>query len=526
MTVPKKNETPAPSLLARELETDGLLNGFPSAQTSLLTFAAGAFTLIIFIIDAMTPLNIAIAVLYGAVILLASFSWPAQAIVILTCLCLILTLVAYGIGHRLDFFGPAFGRCVVSLAAIAITAFLALKGQASKNAILQAKEVLRTADRRKDEFLAMLAHELRNPLAPISSAAHYMQTATPSPENITEVSDIIIRQVNHLNGLVDDLLDVSRITRRIATLSKEKLNLEQIISDAVEQIHPLARDNDLRLKLDLPEEAVFVYGDHKRLVQVISNLLHNAVKYTQPGGAVVLRLQADEDQVIIEVRDTGAGILPEWLPHIFEWFVQADRGLNRMEGGLGIGLALAKSLVELHDGQIRGTSAGVGKGSQFTILLPRMKIQTAPKEPAQAPPDAPDVNRLRILVVDDNVQAAKMLTLYLTALGHDVFDETGSLSGLERARRERPDVCLLDIGLPEMDGNELAQRLRNDARTHNALLIAISGYGQERDKKKAMEAGFDHYLIKPVDTGKLNALLADTVQARKASMTRRDEALI
>ena len=501
---PKDNSADVTHMHASAAGTDASLG------SSLLPFAAGAFTLIIFLIDALTPLNIAIAVLYGAVILMASFTWSSRAIIVLTILCLTLTLIAYGIGHRLDFFGPAFGRCMVSLAAIAITAYLALKGQASKNAILQGKEALRKADRMKDEFLAMLAHELRNPLAPISSAAQYLKTAQPRPEVVNEVSDIIARQVDHLNGLVDDLLDVSRITRRMVTLRKEKLSLKQIVSEAVEQARPLIQASRHRFIVDLPPEPVFVFGDHKRLVQVVSNLLNNAVKYTPEGGELLLRMQVVGEKVIIDVHDTGIGMAPELIPHVFDWFVQAERGLDRAQGGLGIGLALARSLVELHGGQISCASAGLGKGSQFTVVLPRLNVPQAASDDAQEARQAPgEASKLRILVVDDNIQAARMLAMYLSAVGHSVAVEHGARSALERAQIERPDICLLDIGLPEIDGNELARRLRGDARTRHALLIAVSGYSQEQDKLLAMEAGFDHYLVKPVDTSKLRALLAD-----------------
>lgn len=525
MNAHKNNETSFYATSAPDAETSDTLKAPSSLQAALLPFAAGAFTLVIFAIDALTPLNIAIAVLYGAVILMASYTWSAQAIVVLTVLCLTLTLVAYGMGHRLDFFGPAFGRCMVSLAAIAITALLALKGQASKNAILQAKEALRKADRRKDEFLAMLAHELRNPLAPISSAAHYLQTGKPSPQRIADVSDIIIRQVTHLNGLVDDLLDVSRITRRIATLSKERVDLKKVVSEAVEQVQPLVRSNNLGLTLRLAPEAVFVYGDHKRLVQVLSNLLHNAVKFTPAGGAVFLHLDADDEQVSIRIRDTGIGMTADSLPHVFEWFVQAERGLDRTQGGLGIGLPLARSLVEMHDGRLTGSSPGLGQGSEFSVVLPRMRVPLTSVTPPRRKLPSPDAGKLRIMVVDDNIPAAKMLAMYLASMGHQVSEEYGSVSALERARCEQPDVYLLDIGLPEMDGNELARRLRADARTRDALMIAVSGYGQEQDKQRAMEAGFDHYLVKPVDTVRLHALLEEAEQARQ-QVTGRDEEII
>src|SRR5690606_38160874 len=238
-----------------------------------------------------------------------------------------------------------------------------------------------------------------------------------------------------------------------------------------------------------------------------------------------LHLEADDEQVNIRIRDTGIGMTPDSLSHVFEWFVQAERGLDRTQGGLGIGLPLARSLVEMHDGRLTGSSPGLGQGSEFSLVLRRMRVPVSAVMPPRRKLPAPDAGKLRIMVVDDNIPAAKMLAMYLASMGHHVSEEYGSPSALERARHEQPDVYLLDIGLPEMDGNELARRLRADARTRDALIIAVSGYGQEQDKQRAMEAGFDHYLVKPVDTVRLQALLDEAVQARQQE-TGRDEEII
>jgi PAS domain S-box-containing protein len=374
----------------------------------------------------------------------------------------------------------------------------------------RAEESLREADRRKDEFLAMLAHELRNPLAPISAAAQLLKLVRLDDAKVSQTSDIIARQVEHMTGLVDDLLDVSRVTRGLITLDSKPLDLKQIVSDAVEQVRPLIDARRHALALHLPPEPVRVSGDQKRLIQVISNLLNNAAKYTPEGGSIALRLDLRADRVTLTVTDTGIGISPKVLPHVFDLFIQAERSSDRSQGGLGLGLALVKSLVELHGGSVLAHSRGAGTGATFTVHLPCLTGETElpldrerdlSLKTAQKP--------LRVMVVDDNSDAAQSLAMFLQAAGHDVLVESDPHRALERARVEVPEVCLLDIGLPDMDGNELARRLRSSPQTSTALLIAITGYGQEFDRKKSMAAGFDHYLVKPADTTKLVALLEE-----------------
>ncbi|MDQ9170382.1 PAS domain-containing protein [Oxalobacteraceae bacterium R-40] len=372
-----------------------------------------------------------------------------------------------------------------------------------------AEEALREADRRKDEFLAMLAHELRNPLAPISAAAELMEVASMDPARIKETSRVISRQVRHMTGLIDDLLDVSRVTRGLVTLEKQELDVKRIVSDAVEQVRPLIESKRHHLSMELAREPAHVVGDQKRLVQVLTNLLNNAAKYTPAGGNIHLKMETTEHEVILSVKDNGIGIAPELQRHIFELFAQAERTSDRSQGGLGIGLALVRSLVELHDGSITCHSEGIGKGSSFTLHLPRLMAQERPTSDRHEIRFTSDPEkRLRILVVDDNEDAGNILGMYLEALGHEVIVERGSRRALERARIEKPEVCILDIGLPDIDGNELARRLRAQPHTAHSTLIAVTGYGQEQDKMNALAAGFAHHLVKPVDTSELLAILS------------------
>ncbi|MFL6633843.1 MAG: ATP-binding protein [Massilia sp.] len=373
----------------------------------------------------------------------------------------------------------------------------------------QTEDGLLDANRRKDEFLAMLAHELRNPLAPIAAAAEVLQTHALDEKLTKRTSQIIGRQVKHMTALVDDLLDVSRVTRGLVTISKSPLDLKSVVYSAVEQVRPFIEAQRHRLHFDLAAEKACVMGDQKRLVQIVTNLLNNAAKYTPQGGEIRLRLVVDANVLALSIEDNGIGMPAELQPHVFELFTQAERTSDRTQGGLGIGLALVKSLTELHGGTISCSSEGKGKGSRFTVRLPRHHV--AAGTAINGSGDVREVPRskraLRILVVDDNEDAAQMLALYLETMGHRVFIEHSSLLAIARARMEKPDVCILDIGLPEMDGNELARRLRVEQESAHALFIALTGYGQEHDRLKTMAAGFDQHLVKPVDLTKLAGLL-------------------
>jgi len=376
------------------------------------------------------------------------------------------------------------------------------------------EEQLKVADQRKDEFLAMLAHELRNPLAPISAAAMLLDMGSLNETRVRQSSAIIGRQVRHMTRLVDDLLDVSRVTRGLIELDRSVLDVRAIVDEAVEQVRPQLSARRQRLALHLPAGPLPVEGDRARLVQVLSNLLGNAVKYTLDDGAIEVAVQVDGGRLVLAVRDDGIGMERELTERAFDLFAQARRSSDRSQGGLGLGLALVRNLVELHGGSVTCASPGLGQGSTFTITLP-LAAGAAAGEP-QPEAAAARGTRLRLLVVDDNVDAATTLAMVLEAKGHEVYIEHESLRALELARSALPDACLLDIGLPDIDGIELARRMRAQPQTAQCVLIAVSGYGQEQDRKAALAAGFAHHLVKPVDLDALNALLA-TLQRTEAT---------
>ncbi|WUR15485.1 ATP-binding protein [[Empedobacter] haloabium] len=375
---------------------------------------------------------------------------------------------------------------------------------------------LQAADRRKDEFLAMLAHELRNPLAPISAGAQVLKLTQGDNPAVARTADIIARQVEHMTRLIDDLLDVSRVTRGLVKLNRQPLDLRGVVEDAVEQAYPLFKSRRQQLELSLPQVPVGIDADHKRMVQVVANLLNNAAKYTPEYGHVRVAVVRDDSIVRLTVSDDGIGMAPELVARVFELFTQAERTSDRSQGGLGLGLALARTLVLLHGGSVRAESAGLERGSTFTVELPWHElvapaVAVAPADDALARP-----GRLRCLVVDDNADAAQTLALFLEAAGHEVMVAYRAADALAMAAAGRPQVCFLDIGLPDMDGNELATRLRALPQTAGAHLIAVTGYGRKEDQEKAIAAGFDHYFVKPMDTAKLvNLLGVLTGQARQ-----------
>ena len=370
------------------------------------------------------------------------------------------------------------------------------------------EEKLREADRRKDDFLAMLAHELRNPLAPISAAADLLKLGKLDAVRVRQTSELIGRQVKHMTSLVDDLLDVSRVTRGLVDLRKAPVDVRDIVRDAVEQVNPLLVSRRHHLTMQLPPGIAVVIGDQKRLVQVMGNLLTNAAKYTPEGGNIFFKVEVVPGQVALTVEDDGIGMAPDLVGRAFDLFAQAERTSDRSSGGLGLGLALVKSLVELHGGNVCCTSKGLGKGSRFIVCLP-LASADAGLHPGRNPAALlRPVKPLKILLVDDNVDAAEMLSMFLEASGHEIIVEHGSRRALERAQIELPDLCLLDIGLPEMDGNELAQRLRGISGTAKMVLIAVTGYGQDSDRAASLAAGFDHHMVKPIDLDRLATVLA------------------
>ena len=368
---------------------------------------------------------------------------------------------------------------------------------------------LEDADRRKDEFLAMLAHELRNPLAPIRNAAHTLALLGTGDDRVRWVSGVIERQVGLMTRLVDDLLDVSRITSGKITLQRTTVSVGLVLAQAVEAARPPAESRGQTLEVDVPEDAGWVDGDPARLAQVVGNLLDNAIKYTDDGGRIRLRERIVADEVVIVIEDSGVGIEPELLPHVFDLFIQADRSLERKQGGLGLGLTLVRRLVEMHGGRVEAASAGPGLGSAFTIRLPRLAVEAPESEGAVEPAagQAAGPGR-RILVVDDHQDSTDSLALFLRLRGHEVRTAHDGPSALDEIERDCPEVVFLDLGLPGMSGYDVARRVRMMSDPGSVRLVAITGYGTDADRQKTRDAGFDVHLAKPVDPRAVDALLA------------------
>lgn len=367
-------------------------------------------------------------------------------------------------------------------------------------------------DRRKDEFLAMLSHELRNPLAPISNAVHILRLHKHEDPVQQQARGIIERQVGQLKHLVDDLLEISRVTTGRVQLRQERVLASGIVERAIETAQPLIKQRRHVLAIALPLHPVWLYADAARLEQVVVNLLTNAAKYTDEGGQIALTVAQEGDSVLLRVRDSGIGIAPELLPHIFDLFTQADRSLDRSQGGLGIGLCLVQRLVELHGGSVKAFSE-LGKGSEFVIQLP--VAQTSVMAPLGAVTDTglALADRRRILIVDDNVDTAQSLALLLLASGHDVRIAHDGPSAVLTAVDFRPDVALMDIGLPGFDGYIAAQRMREQSTLSQTVLVAMTGYGQIQDRERALSVGFNHHLVKPVNFDALQSILQSDATA-------------
>jgi signal transduction histidine kinase/CheY-like chemotaxis protein len=368
-----------------------------------------------------------------------------------------------------------------------------------------AQAAAREDERRKDEFLAMLGHELRNPLAPILTGLELMRLRG----GVHREQDVIERQVRHLVRLVDDLLDVARFTRGKASLEKEPVELATVLARAIETERPLLSQRSHALTVEVPQEGLLVDADPVRLAQVFTNLLGNAARYTDPGGHVAVTARRDGDEAVVTVRDDGIGIPPELLPRIFEPFLQGERALDRSQGGLGIGLTTARALVELHGGTLTARSGGPGAGSELIVRLPVLPSSVAARPAPNAPSPDPPVERpaFRILLVDDNEDAAELLAEALRRTGHEVLVAHDGPEALAVAPGFRPDAALLDIGLPGMDGYELARELRRLLGPHPPRLLAVSGYGQDADRERSHAAGFELHLVKPVDLDSLVARL-------------------
>jgi two-component system CheB/CheR fusion protein len=354
----------------------------------------------------------------------------------------------------------------------------------------------------------MLAHELRNPLAPIRNAVEIMRMSSDAATQ-ARARELIGRQAEHLGRLVDDLLEMSRITQGKVVLQPRVVSLRSLVDSALEVARAYAEKNGQELEVRMPEDEVWLEVDPVRISQVIGNLLHNASKFTPKGGGVSLDARLVPEGVQLQVADTGVGIAPELLRNIFDLFSQADRSLDRAQGGLGIGLSLVRGLVEMHGGRVAAQSEGPGKGSVFRVLLPRSRIVGAP-DPGPEAARGPATGRRRILVVEDNPDSAEAMVALLRELGHEVAMVGDGMLAVGVARQFEPEVILLDIGLPGIDGYELARRLRSDVAVGGAHMIAITGYGQPADRERALAAGFDQHLVKPVDPARLAAAVNES----------------
>jgi two-component system, sensor histidine kinase len=368
----------------------------------------------------------------------------------------------------------------------------------------EAEESLRLADQRKDEFLAILGHELRNPLAPLLIGLQLLKVAGLKDPAAVQVSTVMERQISHLVRLVDDLLEVSRITRGLVEVRRERHDLGFIVRTAIDTSRPVLEAARHELTVDIPPEPITISGDAVRLTQVFSNILTNAAKYTNAGGHIWLTVRKEGQHATISIRDNGIGIPPDQLASVFEMFKQVDRSNRRTQGGLGIGLTLVRSIVALHGGRVEARSAGVGAGSEFVVELPVLAGRATTTNRSEPPQKFPS---RRILVVDDNRDAAETLGALLSALGAQVAVVHGGREALENLDSFNPDVVLLDIGMPEMDGYEVARQIRSTPAHADILLIALTGWGQEHDQRRSRTAGFDHHLVKPPDIDRLRDLL-------------------
>jgi len=375
--------------------------------------------------------------------------------------------------------------------------------------MLPAGRELQEADTRKNEFLALLAHELRNHLGPIRHAVKILGARTPSQEELHWATGIIDRQTEHMTRLVDDLLDVSRVTRGTIELRRERVEVAAILKAAVETSAALIERSHHQLTVSFPTDPLYVEGDVTRLTQVVANLLDNAARYTDPGGRISLSGGRDGESAVITVQDSGIGIAADVLPRIFDMFTQGGMSVDRAQRGLGVGLALVERLVKLHGGDVTASSGGLGKGSQFTIRLPALQSHRQPAPQRLAPHQPDTVNHCRILVVDDNEDSVDSLAMLLRMLGHDVKTASDGETALAAAEDYRPDVAILDIGLPKMTGYDLAKQIREKPWAKDMVLVALTGWGQEQHRERSVEAGFNHHLTKPVEFDVLQQILAE-----------------
>jgi signal transduction histidine kinase len=422
-------------------------------------------------------------------------------------------------GERAGMFDLAFGTAARTIAEIALMSALlwwaadtiGRQAQARKQAEDQLVNSLREADRRKNEFLATLAHELRNPLAPVRNAVTVIKLKNREDPSLAHASDVIERQVMLMARLLDDLLDVGRITSDKLELRKERVDLGVVVRDAIEMCRPLIQQYQHELAFVPPTQPIVLDADPTRLGQVFGNLLNNACKYTEPNGHIAVSIARDQDTAVVTVSDSGIGIPIDKRASIFEMFSQVDRVLNRPQAGLGIGLHLVKRLVEMHGGAIHVDSDGPGRGSRFIVRLPALAASTTIDVPHAAlpPPPPRPAHRRRILVVDDNVDNAESLLYLLEMEGHEVHIAHDGRQAVTESERLRPDAVLLDLGLPIVDGFDACRTIRAQPWGRQMLLIAITGWGKDIDRRRSAEAGFDHHLVKPVDVRAITKILSD-----------------
>jgi len=420
-------------------------------------------------------------------------------------------------GEQAGFYDLSFGTSIRTLAEIVLMSGLlwwaanaiSRQAHARQHAEDQLLESLRDADRRKNKFLATLAHELRNPLAPVRNAVALLKSRTQPDPLIDRVSEVIERQVALMARLMDDLLDIGRITNDRLELRRERVDLVAIVRDAIEMCQPLIQRSGHEVSVMAPQPSIVVEADPARLGQVFGNLVNNACRYMAPKGQLWVTIErTGPAAAVVTITDTGLGIPPEQLSSIFEMFSQVDR-TNRPHGGLGIGLHLVKRLVEMHGGHVSAHSDGAGLGSRFTVRLPALpeSVTIQPKPKPLPTPSEPRVSR-RVLVVDDNTDNAELLKILLEEEGHETFMAHDGVEGLAAAERLRPDVVLMDLGLPRIDGFDACRRIREQPWGKQVLMIAITGWGQDVDRRKSQEAGFDHHLVKPVDANDISALMS------------------
>jgi signal transduction histidine kinase/ActR/RegA family two-component response regulator len=369
-------------------------------------------------------------------------------------------------------------------------------------------QALREEDHRKTEFLALLAHELRNPLAPLRNGLQIMRLAAADPEAVDRSRTIMERQLQHLVRLVDDLLDVSRISRGKIELRKERIPLAAVVENALETCEALVKQQDAHLTVTLPEAPLYVDADKTRLAQALCNLVSNAAKYSDPGSTIWLTVTREGNQAVVSVRDNGVGIPAHMLPKVFDLFTQVDRSLEKAQGGLGVGLTIVKRLIEMHGGRVEARSEGQGMGSEFVIRLPLVLSVVNEKQQQGSEPQKKQTGRHRILVVDDNVDSASSLAMMLKIMGSEVRTAHDGLEALEAAAAFRPDVNLLDIGMPKLNGYDACRRIRQQPWGKNIVIVALTGWGQDEDKKRSQEVGFDGHFVKPVEPVALEKLLA------------------